>query len=258
MHSPVVLWYHPENSPSVQRPPDFQLIHQALAVAGFEHHTCRSPSQLLSKAGRLAQQRPAADGRYAWMVAVLCSGMAENAALAHLLRTEQPQMGILAMLPDLEEETQLMALQSGIDAWFTPATSQRLMMATVFSLLRRMGSVVPCDPGIDQSRRWSLREHAWKLRSPEGDEFTLTTTERAFLLALASSEGRSATHEHLADRMGGLGDKTDEGRRERISVIVSRLRRKCEVAGADLPVRSVHGKGYVFADTLGDVRIDKV
>ena len=33
-----------------------------------------------------------------------------------------------------------------------------------------------------------------------------------------------------------------------IDVIVSRLRRKAELAGVMLPIRTVYGSGYLFAD----------
>lgn len=247
MPSPVILWYEPERSSSRVSLRDFSLACQTLGTAGFEHITCSNASQLLSKAERISRGYVTSNGGYGWMLVVLCASLAENAALAHLLRAGMPSMGLVACVPDQRESTCLLALQSGIDAWFTPDASEQLVVATVFSLLRRMGGVDPLVlPGADSSG-WQLVDHAWKLQLPSGEQVTLTTLERAFMLALTSCEGRSATHEQLTSTMG-LHDVAAgaEIGRERISVMVSRLRRKVKALGAELPVRSLHGKGYLF------------
>lgn len=247
MPSPVILWYEPENASPKVSFRDFSLVCQTLGTAGFEHITCSNASQLLSKAERISRGYVTSNGGYGWMLGVLCASLAENAALAHLLRAGQPSMGLVACVPDQRESTCLLALQSGIDAWFTPDASERLVVATVFSLLRRMGGVDPLAlPGADPTG-WQLVDHAWKLQLPSGEQVTLTTLERAFMLALTSCEGRSATHEQLTSTMG-LHDVAAgaEIGRERISVMVSRLRRKVKALGAELPVRSLHGKGYLF------------
>lgn len=251
MQPPVILWYEPENAPAGVSFHDFSVSCQTLGAAGFQLVRCSNASQLLSKADLISQRHVQAAVPRCWMLAVLCSGLAENAALAHLLRAGQPSMGLVACVPDLHEETRLLALQSGIDTWFTPDASERLVVATVFSLLRRMGGVEPLAlPGAVPSG-WQLVENAWKLQLPAGEQVSLTTVERAFMLALTTSEGRNATHEQLASALGHY-DKTsgpDIGR-ERMSVMVSRLRRKVQALGAELPVRSLHGKGYMFNGTM--------
>lgn len=248
---PVILWYEPENAPARVSSNDFTRICHTLGAVGLERVSCHNASQLLSKAERVGQRYEQGAVARGWMLAVLCSGLAENAALAHLLRAGQPSMGVVACVPDLAEETQLLALQSGIDAWFAPEASGHLVVAIIFSLLRRMGGVEPTVlPGI-VSTGWQLVENAWKLKLPSGTQVALTTTERAFMLALAASEGRNATHEQLAVAMGLAEGRLDpEARRERLSVLVSRLRRKVLAVGANLPVRSVHGKGYLFNDEM--------
>lgn len=245
--SPVILWYEPESASSWVSCHDFSVSCQTLGAVGFERIHCSNASQLLSMAERIGRGHANSEEGRCWMLAVLCASLAENAALAHMLRAEQPSMGLVACVPDQSEATCLLALQSGIDAWFTPDASERLVVATVFALLRRMGGVDPLALPGAASAHWQLVEHAWKLKLPSGEQVALTTTERAFMLALTSFSGRSATHEQLVSAMGlhDAAAKSEIGK-ERLSVLVSRLRRKVQAFGAELPVRSLHGKGYMF------------
>lgn len=252
MSLPLILWYGPEDTPAQVSEQDFAACCKTLGAAGFERVSCKNASQLLSKAALLSRRRvPNANGSPPRMFAVLCGMLAENAALAHLLRTDFPHMGIAAFVPDLHEDTQLLALQSGIDIYFTPTASDHLVVAGVFSLLRRMAGIAPIVSVPNASPAWRFAENAWKLVSPEGEEVALTTTERAFMLALASSQERSATHEQLLKAAGSfLATEAEGAKRERLSVLVSRLRRKFQARNLELPVRSLHGTGYMFVGPM--------
>lgn len=253
MSLPLILWYEPKDTPAQVSEQDLAACCTTLGAAGFERVSCKSASQLLSKAALMAQKRAvdAEDGRPR-MFAVLCGLLAENAALAHLLRADFPKMGIAAFVPNLHEDTQLLALQSGIDMYFTPDASDRLLVAGVFALLRRMAGSEAAVPLFNAQPTWRFAENAWKLVSPEGQEVPLTTTERAFMLALASSNERSATHEQLLKAAGSfLATEADGAKRERLSVLVSRMRRKFQARNLDLPVRSLHGSGYMFVGPMG-------
>ena len=250
LQSPVILWYQPDTAPFSFKSPDFSLCQQALAVAGFERVECQHASQLLSEAVQRAQRYPKGDVLRASMVAIMCAGMAENATLAHLLRTEQPQMGIAALVPDLQEETQLLALQSGIDCWFTETASARLVMATVFGLIRRMGSIAPAEVSGVGEQRWRLLEHGWQLKTPDGMAISLSTGERALMMALARAEAHQATYQHLLAQVGNQAGKNENKRRERLTMMVSRMKKKCEALGVDLPIRALHRRGYMFNGLL--------
>ena len=252
MHPPVVLWYEPEGATPSVTENDFAVCCKTLGAAGFDRISCKNASQLLSKAGLLA-------GRHAKMpatarprlFAVLCGNMAENVSLAHLLRAESPLIGIMACIPDLDEETQMLALQSGIDMYFVPQASDRLVIAQVFSLLRRMAGLNPTQATLAGAQVWHFVENAWKIVTPRGEAVALTTAERAFLLELTSATDRCATHEQLLKASGVfLSTEPEVVRRERLSVMISRLRKKFQALQIDLPVRSLHGTGYMFVGAM--------
>lgn len=250
MQSPIILWYQPDTSPFSFSSPDFSLCQQALAAAGFERVDCHHASQLLSTAVQRAQRYPKGDVMRASMIAIMCAGMAENATLAHLLRTEQPQIGIAALVPDLQEETQLLALQSGIDCWFTETSSPRLVMATVFGLIRRIGSIAPAEVSGANEQRWSLLEHGWQLKAPDGMTISLSTGERALMMTLARAEAHQASYQQLSAQMGNQAVMNGNERRERLTMMVSRMKKKCEALGVDLPIRALHRRGYMFNGSL--------
>ena len=246
MQPPVIYWYEPSGTSLPFDAIDAHYCQEAMAAHGFRLQRCSTPGQLLSLVESCPDGAGGALPLRAWCVAVLTASLAENAALAHALRSVQPAMGIVACVPDLSEETHLLALQAGIDATFQPSASRRLLIAILYSLVRRMGGVEPAAFTVGGSAGWQLLENAWKLVAPGGISVTLSTTERSFMQVLLGAESRSATHEQLARALGPVtGDMSVAGR-ERMSVMVSRLRRKVAKAGAQLPIRSLHGQGYMF------------
>jgi Response regulators consisting of a CheY-like receiver domain and a winged-helix DNA-binding domain len=97
--------------------------------------------------------------------------------------------------------------------------------------------------------RWTLRDHGWTLVSPEGKTLTLTTAEREFMTALLTSPDHRMARKALYARPSGMDmPLAREGHASRgLDVMVSRLRRKAQLAGMRLPLRSVRRWGYMFA-----------
>src|SRR5690606_28199266 len=94
---------------------------------------------------------------------------------------------------------------------------------------------------------WSLPEQAWILASPEGKRIALTTGERAFLMALLAAPNQRAAHADLISAVNeAYKQESVSALQSRLSVLVSRLRRKCAEHGAGLPLKSVHNWGYMF------------
>jgi DNA-binding response OmpR family regulator len=90
---------------------------------------------------------------------------------------------------------------------------------------------------------WRLLEGDWVLCDPEGRRMKLTTTERVFVACLFKSRGSAVSRDDLIRALGG--DVFDfDG--HRIDAIASRVRRKAEKQGMQLPLHSVRGTGYVL------------
>src|SRR5262249_36163514 len=90
---------------------------------------------------------------------------------------------------------------------------------------------------------WALEEDGWLLRVPLGNELSLTTAERGFLLRLCHSPGDPVSRAELISSLGGDPRCADP---HKIDVLVNRLRRKAGLARMNLPLHSVRGKGYAL------------
>lgn len=111
------------------------------------------------------------------------------------------------------------------------------------------------EPGGQDSPRWSLRDQGWSLVSPDGKTLSLTTAEREFMTCLLSSpDHRMARSQLYAQTRAYSGNAlTASGTESRgLDVMVSRLRRKAQMNGMRLPLRSVRRWGYMFTGDADD------
>ena len=84
---------------------------------------------------------------------------------------------------------------------------------------------------------------------PSGVRIPLTTAEREFINRLfATPAKRIGRADLMSASEEGAPDTASASRY--IDVMVSRLRRKAQQAGVDLPVRSIHRWGYMFTGEL--------
>ena len=99
---------------------------------------------------------------------------------------------------------------------------------------------------------WRLANKGWTLINPAGRILGLTTGERDFLSRLVTAPDRKVSRDAFyADG----ADDADSGitRRRFVDVMISRLRRKAAANQMTLPIRAVHGWGYMFA---ADITLD--
>ncbi|MGO3133108.1 MAG: DNA-binding response regulator [Alcaligenes sp.] len=226
--------------------PDRSLLEQkihALAERGYRLIFCPDATALL----QLAQTR----GRYAGSVCIAWLGgtLVEICSAAVRLRILCPQIGIL-MQSDATDSAMLQALHSGGDQFCPKDASLELLAASLHSLRRRLMHM-PVIPEPSLTQEWALDQEGWTLISPIGISFSLTSTERAFMVRLLQQEDRRASHYEL---MRAVASKTDVISNppgalhiNRLGVLVSRMRRKFMQGGTVLPIRSIHNWGYTFA-----------
>ncbi|HCN72532.1 MAG TPA: hypothetical protein DIS96_12775 [Pusillimonas sp.] len=182
---------------------------------------------------------------------VLLNGVfAQNCAVAHYLRAVAPGVCIVVRTPDYNEQTLMHALQSGIDGYFSGQVAPHFLSTLLFSRMRGAGlglpSLMHIEPKPMPDHGWCFAEQSWAMVSPDGKKIRLTSSERAFLLALVRQPEMYASHEVLIEQLWfDAKDAIDSGR-ERMSVMVSRLRQKFKGKGLELPIRTLHGNGYMF------------
>lgn len=255
--APLVLFFEPGTLPVDSCN---QVLRTHLKVHGFQVLVCRTIADFTQ------HFQPDSLGSMRSMVALL-GGCAElNSAAASYLRVMHPELGVVALAENQKDSDFIRLLQSGADTICPPNPSDALLAAMLFRTLERtrmlkgpakisqLTSTVANTKQI--TGRWALSDQDWVITSPIGCRITLTTGERAFLTALLASPGMRASHADLIQAVSlaySLGNQINKrhSRLTRLSVLVSRLRNKCQQQyGTDLPLKSVHRWGYMFSGQL--------
>lgn len=166
------------------------------------------------------------------------------------LRSATAVSGIVsvATLADPAQRAEL--LLSGADAYFPPHASAAELVAMLEALRRRSAGrsadqeTEAPSPKKDTPKAapWTVKDNGWTLISPKGVEVKLTYGEKHFIELLQSSPDRRVSREILMASKVGNSENS-----RAVDSLISRLRRKSVVAGAELPIKSVHGWGYSFA-----------
>jgi len=196
------------------------------------------------------------------------------------LRVMRPTIGIVALAHFSDSDARVRTLLSGADACLDIYVSSLELAAVLQSLLRRLpdashaaapdssashtqpapasatDSPQSLDPSTSTLGGWRLTSKGWALLAPSGQTLSLTTAERSLLLRFAHAPDKRISRDALSpDTVAGENAESD--RRGRfIDVMISRMRRKAAAQRVRLPIKAVHGWGYMFtADLLVDADI---
>ena len=158
-------------------------------------------------------------------------------------------MGIVVTGRGMSVDSRLRCLQSGADACLPDPQDPRELACILLSLARRLPAgqeASPAEPA--QPGQWELRDQGWTLAAPSGATISLSANERLIVRSLLEVAGKAVGRSELGDELQVEGGGARASGSRSIDVIVSRLRRKAELAGVMLPIRTVYGSGYLFAD----------
>ena len=92
---------------------------------------------------------------------------------------------------------------------------------------------------------WALVEGGWVLTDETGHRLRLTLSEQRLLRCLFDNRGSIVERSTIVQV---LGEDIYEYNYSHIDTIVSRLRRRADRAGIQIPLHTVRGKGFTFAD----------
>ncbi|HLS16948.1 MAG TPA: winged helix-turn-helix domain-containing protein [Paenalcaligenes sp.] len=164
------------------------------------------------------------------------------------LRTANQNVGIIVLSSSLDEQFMVQLLHSGVDGYALSEASDSLVLALVNNVWRRISNYARLE--LLQSTPWTLTSRGWVLISPSGQRLDLTTTERQLLTALFSQPGRRADHQTLLSALSDTSQSPQGSGQNRLGVIISRLKKKADARNIEVPLRSVHRWGYMFADEI--------
>jgi len=158
-------------------------------------------------------------------------------------------MGIVVTGRGMSVDSRLRCLQSGADACLPDPQDPRELACILLSLARRLPTGQDASLAeAAQTGQWELRDQGWTLAAPSGATISLSANERLIVRSLLEVAGKAVGRSELGDELKVEGGGVRASGSRSIDVIVSRLRRKAELAGVMLPIRTVYGSGYLFAD----------
>ncbi|MGB3436587.1 response regulator transcription factor [Achromobacter sp.] len=158
-------------------------------------------------------------------------------------------MGIVVTGRGMSVDSRLRCLQSGADACLPDPQDPRELACILLSLARRLPAGQETSLAeLAQNGQWELRDQGWTLAAPSGATISLSANERLIVRSLLEVAGKAVGRNELGDELQVEGGGVRASGSRSIDVIVSRLRRKAELAGVMLPIRTVYGSGYLFAD----------
>lgn len=248
----------------------------SLPAHGFDVVMLSSPRELFLKIS--LQQAP---------LVLLCCPLTDSFMLASRIRLMDAVTGLIVMADFRGSDDRVRALQSGVDLCLHPDVEQSELAAYMHSLFRRVliarpkqaraampavaandfenggdygktadlaraslaGSVQTAASTVSKSLKWSLIDRGWTLVDPKGVHVPLTTAERDFITRLFASPAKRISRADLMSSTEEVAQDSASASRY-IDVMISRLRRKAQQAGVDLPVRSIHRWGYMFTGEI--------
>ncbi len=188
-------------------------------------------------------------------VAVILAAQAGvNLAVLSYLRALYPALPILVVVPQYHEQLLAQVVVAGADMYCNDTAETSLVstmlarMITRAGLSRALAGPLSRDDCPEQQGVWRLEGRGATLVTPDGTRLQISPNERAFLATLFNAVNHKAAHADLAYAITRhVCDPVPSAAvLGHLGVVTSRLRRKLERQGFDLPVRSVHKWGYVF------------
>lgn len=169
-------------------------------------------------------------------------GREDGAILARKLRAKNDVP--LIMVTARSEDNDLVAgLEIGADDYITKPFKLTELLARVRAVLRRYDKTANSN-GVLKFGCWTMDVASRELRSGTGDPVPLTGAEFNLLEVMANRPGRVLTRQSLMDL---VGNDESEAMDRSVDTLVSRLRKKLEVAEAEPIIKTVRGVGYIFS-----------
>jgi two-component system OmpR family response regulator len=187
-----------------------------------------------------AEEMDAQLGAHKFDLIVLDLMMPGEDGLSVLRRMRAGDRPAIIMLSAMGEDSdRIIGLEVGADDYLAKPCNPRELLARVRAVLRRREGREATGPSRHFGQ-WTLNVVERSVARMRGASIALTDAEFRVLNAFLDRPQRALSRDQLIDfAKGGDADVYDRA----IDVTVSRLRKKL---GADAPIRTLRGEGYMF------------
>jgi DNA-binding response OmpR family regulator len=177
-------------------------------------------------------------------ILVLDLGLSDGDGLTLLDDPRLSQVGVIITTARSRPEDRLSGVRKGADAYLVKPIQLEELSMVIRNLHQRLRVREISEPRFG----WKLRRIQWTLISPNGISLVLTRSEMLVLTEIAKAVGTGASRKALISCLGQNPETYDWRRME---ILVRRLRKKCQSAfEIELPLRTVHGYGYAFVESI--------
>ena len=179
-------------------------------------------------------------GRYDLLLLDLALLDEDGLQLIQQLRP-QDKVPIFVISAKSDPATRRLTLKLGADDFIAKPFDGQELLLKVSNFLARMGLInlsLPADQSLWRLGAWNVDPAARQVINTEGEIAELTRAEFDLLFALVKSGGRPLGKAHLA-RV--IGDESQPGRSDSVTVLVHRIRKKL---GDKQAIQTLSGVGY--------------
>ena len=194
-----------------------------------------------------------------YQIAVLDIGLPDQngLVLAEYIR-KNTDMRIVMLTAQASLDTKITAYRSGADIYLVKPIDFAELVASIQSLLGRINFDV--ELAMQEQRQpdelstaktsepvWSLLRQECCLLAPQGSKVSLTSKEFDLLEKLAASSSEVVERQAL---LQALAYDNDELGNKALDALIHRLRRKKDDLETRIPLKTIHGVGYSFAEPI--------
>lgn len=221
-----------------------------ILVVEDEPDLCEAMASFLALDGHAAHGVGSAAAGTEWLrgnaadIVILDVGLPDADGIDWL--TDNPLMrgkGLIVTTARGELDDRLRGRAIGADAYLVKPVEFAELRLVVRNIASRLTPLHPAG-----TADWRLDTVTWTLAARNGKTVRLSRSEALLLNALAANPGETLDRDSLIRALGQTPASYDPRRME---ILVRRLRNKVKAdIGDDLPVTTVHGRGYAFTAVI--------
>jgi DNA-binding response OmpR family regulator len=167
----------------------------------------------------------------------------DGVALLTELRRRRSPIPVLILTARDAPESRVDGLDAGADDYLVKPFHMAELVARLKALLRRPGQVL----GLRLAAGNLVFDTVARQTEVDGRPLLLGRRESGLLESLLRNAGRVVPKDRLDERLYGFGEEVGSNA---VEVVVHRLRRKLEQAGASARIHTLRGVGYLMTEPV--------